>query len=341
MPNQEPRPSGSQPAQSSTPQKSSSFPPSHPPFGPTFKLPKVTVFRPFNAWNSPQVDERCFVYCSQTSRDRARGNDPWCRTICFRRVYGHEVHDGSYDASKDINGKLKPKDPLPLPHEGQPSEAISDGEIENTDKTRYWKEGRYIWVSKSRWAAQEKMDTMRVNLPTQTGWMRYKETIERQRYEEEMEQLQRKAKSDNNVPDAEKQKQKDVEGKQIQADSNGIEQSPRSTPKLQYTPKDAIQYSSLFRITPLSSVLQEALHQKLSFVLSPAHNLMAVLNRSFTEGTQTRFFQRAYHQATNGATVTLVRNVWSRHETWLKEIEKEDDNERKKKGGGREVEGGG
>ena len=40
---------------------------------------------------SPQVDERCFTYCSQSITGRIHGSDPWCRTICVRRVFSHEV----------------------------------------------------------------------------------------------------------------------------------------------------------------------------------------------------------------------------------------------------------
>ena len=196
-------PNGNQPSSSSLPPpasnpeaRSPSSQPTTPP-GSSFTLPKFVIFKPYPAWNSPQIDERCFIYCSQSSHNRARGNDPWCRTICFRRVFGHEVHDGSYDASRDINGYLKPNGPLPLPHEGQPPGAFSDGAVEHTEKTKYWKEGRYIWVSKSRWAAQEKMDSMMANLSSQTEWMRYKEAIERQRYEEDMDRLRQKARQSN------------------------------------------------------------------------------------------------------------------------------------------------
>lgn len=55
-----------------------------------------------------------------------------------------------------------------------------------------------------------------------------------------------------------------------------------------------------------------------------------------------RLLEKAYQQATNGSTVTLVRNVWSKHETWWKELEaRKEVEERKKKGGGNEVGGSG
>jgi hypothetical protein len=41
--------------------------------------------------NSPRTDERCFTYCSQTVAGRHRGRAPTCKSICFRRVFAHEV----------------------------------------------------------------------------------------------------------------------------------------------------------------------------------------------------------------------------------------------------------
>ncbi|KAJ2968251.1 hypothetical protein NUW54_g13271 [Trametes sanguinea] len=40
---------------------------------------------------------------------------------------------------------------------------------------RYWKAGWYLWWSKSRWAAQERMDLMRRSLGSQTEWQQLKE----------------------------------------------------------------------------------------------------------------------------------------------------------------------
>ncbi|KAI1784335.1 hypothetical protein LXA43DRAFT_224708 [Ganoderma leucocontextum] len=55
------------------------------------RLPSLKIVRPPKGPYSPQVDERCFTYCSQSITGRIHGNDPWCRTICLRRVFSHEV----------------------------------------------------------------------------------------------------------------------------------------------------------------------------------------------------------------------------------------------------------
>lgn len=46
-----------------------------------------------------------------------------------------------------------------------------------------------------------------------------------------------------------------------------------------------------------------------------------------------RLFHKAIEQATNGSTLTLLRNAWDRHEMLLKKMEQEnkEDDHRKKK----------
>ncbi|RPD53412.1 hypothetical protein L226DRAFT_540469 [Lentinus tigrinus ALCF2SS1-7] len=55
------------------------------------RLPSLKIVRPPKGPFSPQVDERCFTFCSQSISGRIHGQDPWCRSICFRRVFKHEV----------------------------------------------------------------------------------------------------------------------------------------------------------------------------------------------------------------------------------------------------------
>jgi hypothetical protein len=148
-----------------------------------------------------------------------------------------------------VNGVLKPHVPLPLPHEGQPREAFDDGEVEDTDKTQYWKEGRYVWVSKSRWAAQERLDSMKADLSKQTEWMRYKEAMERQRYEEELDRLRQQVRQNNlgqtSVPDADQEERGGVgdDHPQTSNESEGNDEPeppPSAPPSLRFAPSSAM-----------------------------------------------------------------------------------------------------
>lgn len=87
--------------------------------------------------NSPRVDERCFTYCSQTIAGRHRGRAPNCKSICFRRVFAHEVkklvarastHDeraitatGAVLITPQVEERSRQ---IPLPEEGQDPTAL-------------------------------------------------------------------------------------------------------------------------------------------------------------------------------------------------------------------------
>lgn len=147
---------------------------------------------------SPRTDERCFTYCSQSASGRTQRQEPWCRSICIRRVFAHEVRKSLLNAEHTMDNlvnKPHPKQAIratptpetvkyPLPPEGQRADEVyegfgqSDGGERYEQKIRekdakYWEEGWYIWYSKSRWAAQEKVDLMMHDLPTQVGWWKH------------------------------------------------------------------------------------------------------------------------------------------------------------------------
>lgn len=179
------------------------FPITHP------ALPSLTPFSVHPGQFSPQVDERCFTYCSQSISGRLHGNDPWCRTICFRRVFTHEVtrvlaHHRTKTV-KHVSGRkpiVEVKDEVesvpvnhPLPPEGQRYSGwlamlVGDSQHAHEDdphglvqeqaqrlerETKYWQEGWYLWWTSSRWASQEKLDLMRRDLKGQTEWQRLKD----------------------------------------------------------------------------------------------------------------------------------------------------------------------
>ena len=157
------------------------------------------VLTEFSGRYSPQADERCFSYCSQSVRGRIEQREPWCRTFCLRRVFAHEVQRTL--AAHDAQGQ-SPKARYPLPPEGQhvPSLAhVLVGETPESqgqapqDDVRYWEEGYYLWFSKSRWATQERLDLMMTSLERQAQWDKYKqdrtEAWEQQQQQQQQAQL--------------------------------------------------------------------------------------------------------------------------------------------------------
>ncbi|EIW80757.1 hypothetical protein CONPUDRAFT_166177 [Coniophora puteana RWD-64-598 SS2] len=98
-PNSPPSSSSEAPSSPTSPPSSSSHPPVQPPPPPSQKQPaQGWLSKPYiDIRNSPpgprshSADERCFTYCSQTSRGRSEGREPYCRSLCIRRVFAHEV----------------------------------------------------------------------------------------------------------------------------------------------------------------------------------------------------------------------------------------------------------
>lgn len=43
--------------------------------------------------------------------------------------------------------------------------------------SKFWQEGWYLWASKSKYGAQEKIDLMMCDLERQTDWMKYKKQV--------------------------------------------------------------------------------------------------------------------------------------------------------------------
>ncbi len=154
---------------------------------------------------SPQPDERCITYCSQSIRGRIDQAEPWCRSFCIRRVFDHEVRRTLATAGQTQRPLADAK--YPLPPEGQPisedhssSSQSSEGQewdeeyqwtpsVSNNGvgprNSRYWKTGWYFWYSKSRWAAQEKMDLMMCDLAKQAEWQKYKDRMNAEWAEQE------------------------------------------------------------------------------------------------------------------------------------------------------------
>lgn len=125
---------------------------------------------------SPKTDEWCLTYCSQSITGRIHSKEPFCKSICIRQVFPHEVKNViAFKNHRNVapDGKAK----YPLPPEGQPAniprylggKSAEDGDAResNVDGPKMWDEGWYLWTSHSRLAIHEKTDTMLMDLEQQ------------------------------------------------------------------------------------------------------------------------------------------------------------------------------
>ncbi|KAI5117197.1 hypothetical protein M0805_004967 [Coniferiporia weirii] len=303
----------------------------------------VQVKRPAQGKFSPKTDERCFTWCSQSVRGRHEGADPWCRSVCVRRVFAHEVRQLTSHFSNDAAAHRRASlgvSPVasqsgagagvvdhPLPPEGQPESAIVDGIVggppalsspvssgsgsgsfnpprssgggEEAEGVRYWREGWYVWMTKNRWAAQERMDLMMLDLEKQTAWMRTKEQEERawaevQRVRErERERTQGVVNESGRAEDA-------GQGMRQEQDEDEEDGPPR------HPYPNAAEESFLIRIPSQLPPLDLYARQ----TLAPTRKVLEILHTSIENGDQREFARRAWETAWSGAPFTLVRNVF-------------------------------
>lgn len=192
------------------------------------RLPGIHIVIPPEGQHSYKKDERCFSYCSQSVRGRVNGQEPWCRSICIRKVFPHEVRkilrvieSGSQGTIEktvevDVNIPLPPEGQrLPSWLTGRPNAADDDaggdgfddldddnlsgsgkgwkgivndverearpavgaGQKQQGAETEVWKQGWYVWMTKNKWAAQEKMDSMMSDLERQAEWGKVKRDV--------------------------------------------------------------------------------------------------------------------------------------------------------------------
>ncbi|KAI0349968.1 hypothetical protein OH77DRAFT_1464639 [Trametes cingulata] len=286
---------------------SSSYTPKDPPPGIELwwdHLPSLKIIRPPKGPFSPQVDERCFTYCSQSITGRIHGQDPWCRSLCVRRVFLHEVtrvlaHHHTQTVHKEPGKRPRVEitevieaAPVnhPLPPEGQrysgwlhallgrPSDVADTDPMhpgaQGKDELRYWKAGWYLWWSRSRWAAQEHFDLMRRSLESQTEWQRLKERRN--------EEWAHGATYD--------------EGKLVE-DANRIDDLGNMPPF-----PDVSRESILL---PMPDSL--SLREQLENMLAPTWKVLDVVRESVSSGAQKELARRIYDKAFTDEPIKLLR----------------------------------
>lgn len=142
-----------------------------------FKFPKLRRSSHFRVGRfSPKTDEWCLTYCSQSVTGRIHSKEPFCRSICIRKVFPHEVKNiVAFKNHRNVASDGQAK--YPLPPEGQPANVPRylggkptedhDTRESAADGTKVWDEGWYLWTSRSRFAIHEKTDTMVMDLEQQ------------------------------------------------------------------------------------------------------------------------------------------------------------------------------
>jgi len=111
------------------------------------------------------------TYCSQSVTGRIHGKEPYCRSLCVRKVFPHEVRNViAFKQHKQVDQSGKAA--YPLPTEGQPANLprILGGkppEDHSNHNPKNWDEGLYLWTGKGPTAAHQKIDSMSLDFEHQ------------------------------------------------------------------------------------------------------------------------------------------------------------------------------
>ncbi|KAF7362186.1 hypothetical protein MVEN_00564700 [Mycena venus] len=139
-------------------------------------LPTLKVIEPPKGSFSTRNDQWCITYCSQNVSGRIHNKPPWCRSVCIRKVFSHEVRNIlQFQSHRDIGPDGKAR--YPLPAEGQPlhlprylgGKSIEDPEYgrKAPEDTKYWDEGWYFWKTTSFLGVYNSISQMQNNLDKQ------------------------------------------------------------------------------------------------------------------------------------------------------------------------------
>ncbi|KAJ6576828.1 hypothetical protein B0H10DRAFT_2101689 [Mycena sp. CBHHK59/15] len=117
-------------------------------------FPTIKVIEPPKGTFSTRNDQWCLTYCSQNVRGRIQSQAPFCRSMCIRKVFPHEVRNIiQFKSHQDVGPDGKARYPLPVEGQpinlprylgGKPSDDPEHGR-KSPDDTKYWDEGWYLW----------------------------------------------------------------------------------------------------------------------------------------------------------------------------------------------------
>ncbi|KAH7926967.1 hypothetical protein BV22DRAFT_1061876 [Leucogyrophana mollusca] len=261
--------------------------------------PSIHVVRPPSGRYSPHADEHCFTYCSQSAYGRAKNQEPWCRSLCIRRVFTHEV--------KKVLAHDKAVKPYPLPPEGQEADYRH-----GPNDIRFWEEGWYLWTSKSRWAAQERLDLMMWDLGQQDHWQRHKDQVEREwdEYwaEHEKQRLGEEEPQEGGAPTpaqiGHRQNHIRLDGTPYPVGGHMLPKQPSHT--------HPWQHSLMVRLPPPFSPF----FQPIQNLLTPTFKVMTLLRRSYESGAQGELARRMWEKACSRdpfvLASTVCRKMWDK-----------------------------
>ncbi|KAI0090874.1 hypothetical protein BDY19DRAFT_905111 [Irpex rosettiformis] len=275
------------------------------------KLPHISILIPKNPELplGTEASERCFMYCSQSLRGRASHEEPWCRTICIRKVFKPELRGTIIATGQEIDVKI------PLPPEGQkgahfmksffglkPSQdGDKDGDSDwtaiannpNLKDVETWRPGWYLYMSKRFVPAVTEIGSMEDTLwKTQRG--RMAKTGYLKKYS--------------------KKSLKEV-----------VEKEPDLLPNLEEDITRSLESegSIIIPLPPPFPTVSESMKK----MFEPTFKILTQTHESITSGRQMQLAERLWEKAQTRDPFILARNVVQKAwKTWQNVEDDDDDN---------------
>ncbi|KAG5642122.1 hypothetical protein DXG03_003593 [Asterophora parasitica] len=308
---------------------------------PLANWPTIKILTPpkGNAIFSPKTDEWCLTYCSQSVTGRVHGKEPFCRSVCIRKVFPHEVKNIiAFKTHRNLNADGKAM--YPLPSEGQPAslprilggkptdESTAPPQKTPPEAVKHWDEGWYLWTTQSRLAIHEKTDSMMMDLERQQR--------ANARFEERREVWQDYQDHLAKVASDPEHGQAPENGKSSKWWGPIAPQRP--IPEFRWVDHRRLSFRWLTFVTRNHSLLVPVppdippFWDRITKLLAPSHKVLEIFRESVTSGEQRQFAERVWQKAwSNEPFVLASRTFSSVYERW-KEREAPPDEDDGRKG---------
>jgi len=197
-------------------------------------------------------------------------------------------------------------------------EAIRSGAKVQEGEAEVWKTGWYLWLTKNKWAAQEKMDGMMTDLERQAEWARMKHDVN-----QEWERAQQMAtastvsgdghhphEENNNQPESHSEAPSEPSsqghGNTVPSATSVTFVSEDSLPTLPNPPFPDTTSSTL--LVPVPPPLPP-INMYLANLLAPTNKVLNLTHESLASGNQTKFAGMLWEKAKSDQPFVLARNV--------------------------------
>ncbi|KAJ7106026.1 hypothetical protein C8R43DRAFT_1045884 [Mycena crocata] len=273
-------------------------------------FPTIKIIEPPKGSFSTRNDQWCLTYCSQNVGGRIQHKEPWCRSVCIRKVFSHEVRNiVQFKSHKEVGPDGKAR--YPLPQEGQPinlprylgGKPTDDPEYgrKSPGDTKYWDEGWYLWKTSSFLGVYNSISQMPNSLEEQ-GKLDEAKKFKREQWKEYQTFLR------SGQP-------RTLENKWL-----GPVVPPNFGP-------DAAPDSLLIELPIESGPLLEPIYN----VLAPAKLVLGLFHDNLTAGNYQKFARRAWDKTWTGEPFTLANRACSfGYEQWKNKGKGEDEDDKEK-----------